>query len=234
MLTVWGSNYGPLTVGGQWWRLLSSMFLHLGLLHLVLNMWVLWNVGRLAERLFGHGVFLLLYFFTGLVASLATVAWDASLNVVGSSGAIFGVVGAVLASVIHPGNRTPPAFIRSHCVSLLLFTMFNLLAGALQAGIANAAHVGGLVSGVLLGTIIAHPQHDNSESPDRVPRAAVAVGVAGCVLLLSLALDSGNWRPDGAHSTLLEITPMVHRRRSRQSSGLDVIACPGSEWRHQR
>ncbi len=108
-------------------------------------MWVLWNVGRLAERLFGHSVFFLLYVFTGVVSGLATIVWDPALNVVGSSGAIFGLLGALLASAIRPSHRTVPGFFRSHWLSLLLFTFFNLVWGFMQFGIANAAHVGGFL-----------------------------------------------------------------------------------------
>jgi len=187
VLTVWGSNFGPLTVGGQWWRLLSSLFLHSGFLHLVLNMWVLWNVGRLAERLFGHSVFLLLYFFTGVVAGLATVVWNPALNVLGSSGAIFGLMGAVLASVIRPSHRTPTGFVRSHWLSLLLFTLFNLVSGFMQFGIANAAHVGGLASGALLGAFIAFLMRGDLERRYRLGQVAAALGAAVIMLLIALA-----------------------------------------------
>ena len=207
LLTIWGSNFGPLTVGGQWWRLLSSLFLHLSPLHLVLNMWVLWNVGRLAERLFGHSVFLLLYFFTGIVAGLATVVWDPALNVVGSSGAIFGLLGAVLASVIRPSHRTPTRFVWSHWLSLLLFTLFNLASGFMQFGIANAAHVGGLASGALLGAFIAFPRRGDLERRYRLGQVAAAVGAAVTVLLLALALTPGIGTP---------MAPAQHYLKSRQ------------------
>jgi membrane associated rhomboid family serine protease len=190
LFTVWGSNYGPMTVGGQWWRLLSSLFLHLSPMHLVLNMWVLWNVGRLAERLFGHGVFLFLYFFTGIIAGLATLAWNPALNVVGASGPIFGILGAVLASVIRPSYRTPSALPRSHWLSLLVFTAFNLLCGFLQFGIANAAHVGGFVSGALLGGVIAIPRRD-VERRYYGRRFAAAIGTAAGILVIALALTPG-------------------------------------------
>ena len=190
MLTLWGSNYGPLTVGGQWWRLVSSLFLHIGLMHLALNMWVLWNAGRLAERLFGHSVFLLLYFFTGIVAGLATIAWNPGLNVVGSSGAIFGIIAAVLTSVVRPSLRTPAAFVRAHWLSLLLFTMFNLAAGYLDLGVANAAHVGGFAAGAVLGAFVAYPRHD-SEVRCRRRQIAAATGAAIVVLLIALAMTPG-------------------------------------------
>jgi membrane associated rhomboid family serine protease len=207
LLTVWGSNYGPLTVGGQWWRLLSSLFLHLSPVHLVLNMWVLWNVGRLGERLFGHSVFLLLYFFTGIMAGLATVVWDPALNVVGSSGAIFGLLGAVLASVIRPSHRTPTRFVRSHWLSLFLFTLFNLVSGFMQFGIANAAHVGGLASGALLGAFIAFPMRSDLERRYRLGQVAAAVGAAVTVLLIALSLTPGIGTP---------MAPVQHYWKSRQ------------------
>lgn len=207
LLTIWGSNYGPLTVSGQWWRLLSSLFLHLNGLHLVVNMWVLWNVGRLAERLFGHSVFILLYFFTGIVSGLATVVWDPALNVVGSSGAIFGLLGALLASIIRPSHRTPPGFIRSHWLSLLLFMSFNLIAGFMQFGIANAAHVGGLASGALLGAVIAFPRRGDIGRRYRLRKVVVAVGAAVALLLITLVLTPGIGTP---------MAPVQHYWKSHQ------------------
>jgi len=196
MLTVWGSNFGPLTIDGQWWRLLSSLFLHLSPLHLLVNMWVLWNVGRLAERLFGHTVLLCLYFLTGLFAGLATIAWDPAQNVIGSSGAIFGLLGAVLASTIRPRHRTPSMFLKAHWPSLLLFVVFNLLTGFLQSGIANAAHVGGLVSGAVLGPLIAIPKTEAAVGRRYLfGQISATVGAAIGVVLVVLAIAPGIGAP---------------------------------------
>jgi membrane associated rhomboid family serine protease len=156
-LLVWGANFGPLTVNGQWWRLFTALFVHLSLLHLALNMWALWNVGRLSERLFGRGTLLFLYVAAGVLASLTSIAWDPSLSSVGASGAIFGVFGAFLAVLRRQRRQIPAVIVRKHWISTLAFVLFNLISGAIQPGIDNAAHVGGLLSGFVLGYIFARP-----------------------------------------------------------------------------
>ncbi|HWJ94732.1 MAG TPA: rhomboid family intramembrane serine protease, partial [Telluria sp.] len=75
-LVRWGSNAGPLTLGGQWWRLVSSMFLHGSLLHIAFNMFALYQVGRLVERMFGSLRFAALYMLAGVAGSLASVLWN--------------------------------------------------------------------------------------------------------------------------------------------------------------
>src|SRR5713226_2038066 len=68
---AFGADFGPLTLNGQWWRLVSSMFVHFGILHIGLNMWCLWNLGRAAETLLGRFSYLLAYFVTGIFGSIA-------------------------------------------------------------------------------------------------------------------------------------------------------------------
>ena len=89
VLVQWGTNYGPRTLDGESWRLFTSMFLHFGLLHLALNMWALWGVGQLTEKLYGSAYFLVLYVFAGLSGSLASLYWHPNLNSAGASGCYF-------------------------------------------------------------------------------------------------------------------------------------------------
>ena len=93
----WGASFGPATQDGQWWRLATAMFLHFGLVHLVLNMWALWDVGRLMEALLGRLRFAALYLGAGVAGNLLSLVVQGNQAVSGgASGAIFSLYGALL------------------------------------------------------------------------------------------------------------------------------------------
>ena len=162
-LVRWGANFGPYTVSGQWWRLLTCIFLHGGLLHIAFNMWCLWDLGRLAESVYGHWTFAVVYLITGIGSSLASVAWNPSVLSVGASGAIFGIAGALIASFYLGEFSLPRSAMGGMLRSILMFVGYNLFFGAVVARTDNAAHVGGLVMGLILGALIAKvaPAHDD-------------------------------------------------------------------------
>jgi rhomboid protease GluP len=191
-----GGNFGPLTVNGQWWRLISATFLHANPMHLIVNMWALWNVGRLCERLFGRITFALLYICCAGIASITSTVWNPALVSVGASGAIFGVLGAFLAFYLKPGNRVPAAIARRHWLSASAFTLFNLISGALQPGVDNAAHVGGLIAGFVLGWILGTPLEVQARS--RLPLARSFEAAAFVVLSMAMAI----WQVKGIGSEL--------------------------------
>src|SRR6266540_991310 len=96
ILMGWGAAYAPKALDGQWWRLLTCTFLHSGVLHLFGNVWFLLMAGRLVERLLGRAEFLLVYLFAGVGGAVAGMAWFPSTVMIGASGAVFGVYGALL------------------------------------------------------------------------------------------------------------------------------------------
>jgi rhomboid protease GluP len=162
-LVDWGSNVGRLTLHGQWWRLVTSLFLHGSILHLAFNMIALWQVGQLVERLFGSLRFTALYMIAGVSGSLASVMWNAHVNSVGASGAIFGIVGGLLAFTRRENSGVPPTVVQDLRGSLLPFLVFNLAAGFLYPHTDNAAHIGGLVGGWLAGHLLARSLHVPAE-----------------------------------------------------------------------
>jgi rhomboid protease GluP len=152
---AWGANFGPATQDGQWWRLGSALFLHFGLLHLGMNMWALWDGGHMVERMYGHIRFLLIYFGAGLAGNLASLVAHGSGAVSGgASGAIFGVYGALLAFVWHERRRMHPADFRWLFWGASAFTAVAIGFGLLIPGIDNAAHLGGLLTGTLMGVAV--------------------------------------------------------------------------------
>ena len=165
-----GANFGPYTLSGDWWRLVTYMFLHGGLMHIAFNMWCLWDLGALCESLYGRATFAAIYLLTGVAGGVASVAWNPQVLSVGASGAIFGLAGALIASFYLGEFSLPSIAIGGTLRSLLFFVGFNVLLGAgfslfggRSGGIDNACHAGGLVSGLVLGALIARiaPQHDN-------------------------------------------------------------------------
>jgi membrane associated rhomboid family serine protease len=179
-LIRFGANFGPLTLSGQWWRLLTSVFIHGGLLHIAFNMWCLWDLGRLAESLYGEWTFAAVYLICGLAASLGSVTWNPFVLSVGASGAIFGIAGALISSFYLGEFSLPGAAMSGMLRSVLLFVGYNLFFGAVIAHTDNAAHVGGLLMGLLLGALIA-----------KVAPLEDAVGRRLVILLIGVALVAG-------------------------------------------
>lgn len=152
-----GGNLAMATTGGQWWRLVSAMFLHAGLLHVGLNMWALWDAGRVAERLFGRLRYAALYLGAGLLGGIASINWQQDVVSVGASGAVFGVYGALLAALLLRKDLLPPSIAKQLQASATVMIGYSLFNGFTKVGIDNAAHIGGLVAGVLIGAALVIP-----------------------------------------------------------------------------
>ncbi|NLR77672.1 rhomboid family intramembrane serine protease [Chitinophaga eiseniae] len=151
-LLPWGANFGPLTLHGEWWRLLTCIFLHGGAMHLFSNMVGLMLVGVLLEEVVGSYYFLFLYILTGVIATIVSVYWRPDVIGVGASGAIFGLAGVLAALLLVKKFPTDTSTRKALLISILTFVGINLLVG-LTGAVDNAAHIGGLVSGFLLGLI---------------------------------------------------------------------------------
>jgi rhomboid protease GluP len=147
----WGSNYSPLTLSGDWWRLFTCMFIHFGIIHLAMNSYALYMAGVYLEPMLGKTKYIVAYLVTGIFASLASLWWHSEgVNSAGASGAIFGLYGVFLALLFT--NLIPKQMRSSLLQSIGVFVVFNLIYGT-KSGIDNAAHMGGLLSGLIIGFI---------------------------------------------------------------------------------
>jgi rhomboid protease GluP len=179
-----GADFGPLTLNGQWWRLVTSMFVHFGIIHIGLNMWCLWNLGRAAEILMGRFPYLLAYFASGIFGSIASVYWHPRAAGAGASGAIFGMAGVLVTFVYLKKTPAHLQINKKMLGSLGGFIFYNLVIGASIPGISNAAHVGGLVMGAVVGVLL--PAASASESSRRT-RLSLAVAFCAVSLFASAA-----------------------------------------------
>ena len=145
----WGSNFTPLTLSGDWWRLLTNLFIHFGIVHVLMNMYALYIIGVYLEPMLGKAKFLMAYLCTGVLASLCSLWWHSEgINSAGASGAIFGMYGLFLALLT---TDLIPAKVRKGLLqSIGIFVLYNLIYGV-KSGIDNAAHTGGLISGFVIG-----------------------------------------------------------------------------------
>jgi rhomboid protease GluP len=208
-LVPWGSNYALKTLNGEWWRLFTSMYLHFGLFHLLFNMWALGSMGPLVERLIGSARFLLLYLFAGLCGSIASLLWNPLVNSAGASGAIFGVLGALLAFMVNPKTKIPTTVSTVQRNSALSFIAYNLLNGVAHSGIDNACHIGGLVGGFAMGWLVARPL-DPEARHEEVPGLAAGF-LIGMVALFALSWPLTHPSPEtlAKRQFRLALTPFV-------------------------
>jgi len=184
-LTHWGGNAGWLTLGGDWWRLITCLFVHGGIIHIAFNMWCLWDLGALCESLYGHWTFGAVYLISGLGASVTSLAWHPNGLSVGASGAIFGLAGALIAAYYLGEFSMPRAAVMGSLKSIVAFVGYNLVFGAMIGQTDNAAHVGGLVTGLVLGALIAKGAPDPGRPFRRVAMLLlVLLGVSGGLMAL--------------------------------------------------
>jgi len=155
---LYGANNGAATTDGEWWRLLTSMFIHYGLLHLALNMWALYQTGHFMERVLGRASFALMYLASGIIGGFASIFWHGDQTwSAGASGAVFGVYGAILGFMLRERQGLPKFVVQSLTRSTLLFAGYNIFFGLSIKGIDNSAHLGGFLGGVAFGFLLALP-----------------------------------------------------------------------------
>ena len=179
-LLEWGANFRPLTLAGQSWRLFTAMFLHIGILHLLLNMYALLYIGVLLEPYLGRTRFLAAYLISGLAASVTSLCWHDLTISAGASGAIFGMYGVFLALLTT--KLLDKSVQKALLASIAIFVGYNLLNGLKpDSGIDNAAHIGGLISGLIIGYTFVPSLKKN----DNIKLKSLTIGILSVVLLVS-------------------------------------------------
>ncbi|MRH43124.1 rhomboid family intramembrane serine protease [Aquibacillus halophilus] len=152
-LIKFGAKYNPNIIEGEWWRIISSMFLHIGLLHLFMNMLALYYVGTAVERIYGNIRFIIIYFLAGIVGGIASFAFNPQIAA-GASGAIFGLLGALL----FFGVNYKKVFFQTMGWNLLFVIGLNIVFGLTVPQIDNSAHLGGLFGGFIASSIVFFPK----------------------------------------------------------------------------
>ncbi|MEI3611706.1 rhomboid family intramembrane serine protease [Pseudogracilibacillus sp. SO30301A] len=151
-----GAKYNPAIVEGEWWRIVSSMFLHIGALHLFMNMLALYYLGTVVERIFGTARFVIIYFLAGIGGGLTSFAFNVHVAA-GASGALFGLFGALL----FFGIIYKRLFFQTMGKNLIFILAINLVFGFLVPQIDMGAHVGGLIMGFIAASITYVPNKKN-------------------------------------------------------------------------
>lgn len=159
-LLKFGANLDVLTKNGQYYRLFTSMFLHIGIIHLLCNMYSLYIIGREVEIVFTKKKYLIIYLLSGIAGSILSLAFNHNTVCAGASGAIFGLLGALL----YFGYYYRAYLGASVTRSILPVVIINLIIGFASTGIDNAAHIGGLVGGILITMAVGVPDKSNKVS----------------------------------------------------------------------
>jgi rhomboid protease GluP len=202
ILMLLGVQQNTLVAAGQYWRLLSAMFLHLGLAHLAFNMYALFILGRDIEGFYGSLRFSAIYFISGLAGNVAYYVLGPDIPSAGASGAVFGLIGAEVALLVS--NRALfGAFRRQRLLNLAFLIVVNLAFGFMNRGINSLAHLGGLVCGLVLGFALT-PRHRiawewgpagaAARLVDGTPRWVRVTSILAVGVLLGLAVLLGTQR----------------------------------------
>jgi membrane associated rhomboid family serine protease len=172
-----GADYAPRTLHGESWRIVTSMFLHFGLIHIAMNMLILAQ-GRIVEVAYGHLGFVAIYFVSGLLGGVGSLAHAPNVVSAGASGAVFGVFGAFGAVLLLRRDRIDPAVWQRAARGLGTFIVLNLVIGLQSKTIDVTAHVVGLITGFAVGAV----QLVGNRAAEQHSKRALAALLAGVVV----------------------------------------------------
>lgn len=211
VLLDFGAMFGPLIAQGEYWRLLTAIFLHVGIAHLAFNGFALFIFGQLVERVYGHARFIIIYVVAGLAGSVASYLLNSIAVAAGASGAIFGILGAFAAYFVAQRDMLG-AFGQRNLAAIAFLAGLNLVYGFITPGIDNWAHLGGLAGGFAVGLALA-PRFRVATSPLGTPVGLVDVNslakrwwvvpVAVAVLVVAF-LQANLTLPDNPYTRILE------------------------------
>ncbi len=198
VLIAFGAKTNELLRNGDWYRLVTPIFIHAGLIHLLSNSYALWVVGPQVERLYGSARFLLIYLLAGIGGVAGSfigqeMANQPNVPSVGASGAIFGLFGVLAVFGYRYRHELPPAFRRAFGAGVLPVIVINLFIGFSIPFIDNSAHIGGLIAGAVLTFIIPYI----APGEERVSRAGILV-TALCLAIVVYSFAQA-YRESGKH-----------------------------------
>jgi len=178
----WGGTFGYNILHGEWWRLVTAVFVHIGIIHIASNMYVFWGLGVIAERLLGKWTFLATYLLTGIAGNVLTLLLRPNIVGAGASGAIFGLAGVLIAVLQFGRLSVPNERLNPLKIQVVKLAFYNLLIGAIVPGINNIAHLGGLIYGLLLGLLFAWSTRFDQDVRLKVQRIGL---IAATILLVA-------------------------------------------------
>lgn len=178
-LIKFGANIDTYTKAGDYYRLITCMFLHIGLFHLICNMYSLYIIGNSVENFFGKWKYLIIYFISGISGSILSLAFSHNTILAGASGAIFGLLGALL----YFGYYYRAYLGSAGKNAIIQVILINLLIGFMVPGISNAAHIGGLVGGILSAMMVG--VYDKSSKRERINGLILTILYIGFISYLA-------------------------------------------------
>ncbi|MGE5488983.1 MAG: rhomboid family intramembrane serine protease [bacterium] len=180
-LADFGAKWNTALAAGQWWRLITAGFLHGGLIHILMNSWVLFDLGAMVEEVYGWARLIVIYLAATVAGFYASAWWSPSISV-GASAGLFGLIGAMIALTLRSSSPVAMAYRGLY----IRWAIYGLVIGVLPGlAIDNAAHLGGLAGGFAMGYLAGTPRLVENSLPERLWRAAayMCVGIAAIAFL---------------------------------------------------
>lgn len=182
VLVRFGARWNPLIATGQWWRLITPIFVHIGIMHILVNGVTLYYLGSLTEQIFGHWRFGVLYLVAGFTGNLASAAFNPAGVAAGASTSLFGMMGAFL--MLYDGFHDEPG-IRALARQFIVLAVMNIVLDLFIPGVDIYGHLGGFVGGFLVAYALGAPNVGETSTPRQVGSLFALIAASAGLLIFT-------------------------------------------------